>query len=369
MKHKLLLMFPLLFACACHSPKEEDGGSSAMTLRGDTLQIGEKSPVLGKLKTEKISTEPYRMEFSTSGVVRAIPTGYAEIAPPFAGRITRTFIRLGQKVSEGSPLFEISSPSFFETGKSYYQAKQELELALKNLNRERDLFKNKVGVQKELEEAEADYELKKKELENWIASLKVYQIDPQKLIVGQPLVVRSPISGEIVLDRIVIGQYFKEDAEPVAVVANLNKVWFVANIKEKDLHLLRSSEEVEIRLVALPDRPIKGKIYHISELLDEETRSVELLIECDNRERLMKPSMYGTVRLSDHETEVIRVPASALLQEEAGSYVWVSLGKNSFRKQPVSAGETKEGKTVILSGLVPGEELVTTGAFYLLDAQ
>lgn len=369
MKYKLLLVFPLLLASACHSPKPEEGNSSAMSLQGDTVQIGEKSPVLGKLKTGKVEKEPYRIEFSTSGVVKAIPAGYAEVAPPFAGRITQTFVRLGQKVSKGSPLFEISSPSFFETGKSYYQAKQEMELAQKSLNRQRDLFKNKVGSQKELEEAESGYESKKKELENWTASLRVYQVDPEKLVLGQPLIVRSPISGEIVSDRIVIGQYLKEDAEPVAVVADLNKVWFAARIKEKDLPLVRPSEEVEIRLVAYPDQPISGKIYHISELLDEETRSVELLIECANPQRLMKPSMYGNVKLTDQEAEVVRIPTSAVQQEEASNYVWLMIGRNRFLKRKVQIGETKEGKTVVLSGLEPGQEVITTGAFYLLDAR
>ena len=42
--------------------------------------------------------------------------------------------------------------------------------------------------------------------------LKVFQIEPEDLVLGQPLIVRSPIAGEIVTDRIVIGQYIKEDA-------------------------------------------------------------------------------------------------------------------------------------------------------------
>ena len=126
-------------------------------------------------------------------------------------------------MTPGSPVFEISSPSFFETGKGYYQAKQEVwSCALKSLKkREKDLLQSKVGVQKELEEAEVNYELKKKDYENAVAALKVFQIEPEDLVLGQPLIVRSPIAGEIVTDRIVIGQYIKEDAEPVAVIANL----------------------------------------------------------------------------------------------------------------------------------------------------
>ena len=54
-----------------------------------------------------------------------------------------------------------------------------------------------------------------------VAALKVFQINPDEMALGQPLIVRSPIAGEVVKDRIVIGQYMKEDAEPVAVIADL----------------------------------------------------------------------------------------------------------------------------------------------------
>ena len=83
----------------------------------------------------------------------------------------------------------------------------------------------------------------------------------------------------------------------------------------------------------------------------------------------MKPAMYGTVKLSDKATEVIRIPTSAILQEEDDSYVLVALGDNNYRKQKVSTGVSDGKKTVVLSGLVPGEEIVVTGAFYLIDVR
>jgi cobalt-zinc-cadmium efflux system membrane fusion protein len=369
MKQIIMLLFPAIMLCACHGNKQEEKDNTDISLKGNIIEIGAGSPILAHLKTEKVALEPYSVDFTTSGVVKAIPTSYAEIASPFAGRIVRSFVRLGQRVMPGSPIFEISSPEFYETGKIYYQAKQEMELAQKSLKRERDLVDNKVGVKKELEEAEVNYELKKKDYENARASLKVFQINPDRVVLGQPLIIRSPIAGEVVTDQMVIGQYIKEDAAPVAVIANLSKVWFVAHVKEKDLNLIQSLNNVEIRLVAMPDHPFTGKIYHISEMLDEETRSVEVLVECDNSAHLMKPQMYGSVKLSDKATEVIRIPTSAIMQEEDNCYVLISLGNHKYRKQKVTTGTTEGGKTLVLSGLNSGDEIVATGAFYLLDVR
>ena len=199
----ILLLAGAVCACA-RSSKSGETTTPQVRVDNDIIAVAPGSPVLERLTTGKVTATPYRATFTTSGMVQAIPARYAEIATPFAGRIVKSFVRLGQKVVQGSPIFEISSPSFFDTGKAYYQAKQEMELALKSLNREKDLLKNHVGVEKEVEEAEVNYELKKKDYENAVAALKVYQIDPGTMVLGQPLVVRSPIAGEVVKDNIVL---------------------------------------------------------------------------------------------------------------------------------------------------------------------
>lgn len=359
----------LLFLSACAGGNNEKMESHEVALSEGVITITENAPVLKKIKTEKVVTEPYKAHFSTSGVVKAIPTSYAEIATPFAGRIVKSFVRLGQNVNVGSPLFEISSPSYFETSKAYFGAKQELEQALKSLTREKDLLANSVGVAKDVEEAEVNYQLKKQDYENAVSALKVFQVDPQHLKLGEPLIVRSPISGKVVTNNIIIGQYLKEDTEPLAVVADLNKVWVVAHVKEKDIRMIEKLQEVEVRLSASPDELINGKIYHISEMLDEATRSVEVIIECGNSEGRMKPFMYSTVLLTDATIDAMLIPTVAILQQENNCYVFVKVGNNKFRKVSVTVSTTDGDKSVITDGLTTGDEIITEGAFYLLDVK
>ena len=365
--HTMLCMAGLLcFAC---TSKQEETITGNFQVNGDTVRVLSQSPVIDKIKTEEVKKVPYQTNFLVSGVVEAIPNHYAQIASPFAGRITQSFVRLGQKVHKGSPIFEISSPDFFDTGKNYYQAKQEMELAEKSLKREKDLLANKVGVQKEVEEAEVNYELKRKDFENALAALKVFQINPEDMVLGQPLVVRSPIDGEVVSNNIVIGQYFKDDAEPVAVIADLNRIWVAANVKEKDLALISNLKQVEITLVAYPEKSFTGEIYHVSEMLDEETRSVQVLIECDNKERIMKPAMYASVKLTDESVDAILIPTSAILQREDDAYVLLAVGENLYIKRNIVTVGTDGGMSIITSGLKAGDKVVTEGAFYFIDAQ
>lgn len=367
MKYIGILCLAGMMCHACTSQKNEQEAQE-FSVSGDTIVVSPQSPVARKLQVSEARKELHQMSFTVSGVVKAIPNHYAEVASPFAGRVTRSFIRLGQKVSQGSPLFEISSPDFFETGKVYYQAKQELELASKNLRREKDLYAHKVSAQKEVEEAEVNYELKKKDYENALAALKVFQIEPDELVLGQPMIVRSPIAGEVVKNDIVIGQFIKDDADPVAVVADLNEVWVAANVKEKDMPLLSALKQVDISLVSQPDRTFSGSIYHINEMLDEDTRSVEVLVACDNKERRMKPAMYATVKLTDAATETLLIPTASILQEENQAYVLVALGNDKYLRREVRTSATDGDQSIITSGLQPGEQYVSEGAFYLLNA-
>lgn len=114
----------------------------------------------------------------------------------------------------------------------------------------------------------------------------------------------------------------KDDADPVAVVADLNEVWVAANVKEKDMSLLSSLKKVEISLVSQSNQTFSGTIYHINEMLDEDTRSVEVLVACDNKERLMKPAMYATVKLTDEPAESILIPTSAICRKKNRRMYW-----------------------------------------------
>ena len=266
-----------------------------------------------------------------------------------------------------SPVFEISSPSFFEAGKSYYQAKQEMQLADKNLKRQQDLLNNGVGTQKDLEEAEVNFELTKRDFENCIASLKVYHVDPDGLVLGQPLIIRSPIKGEIVENNIVIGQYLKEDAEPVAIVAELSKIWVIGQLKEKDITSVHKSDEVEIRLTGMPDVPVKGEVFHVGEILDEATRSVQIYVLCENSDRVMKPGMFVSTQFSEKTDGVILVPSGSLYQMEETSFVFVYLGEDQYVKRHVEVNGTDGGRVIIKGGLKPGDEIVTEGGSLLLD--
>lgn len=361
-----ITLLSIIYSCGSHGDQTRD---RSLSMNNGEITIGKDSPVAKKISTAEVKKSLSRTSVSTSGIVKAIPSSYAEVAIPFPGRITKSYVKLGDRVQKGSPLFEISSPELFETAKAHSQADQEMALAEKNLSRQRQLYDGKMCSIRELEEVETIYKNAVKEHESSKAALEAYGIDPDNASVGQPLTIVSPVAGKVVRNSLVIGQYLKEDADPQVIVADLSKVWVIANVKERDINSLSEKSGVSISLISSPDSVITGKLVNISELLDPETRSVEVVIECDNSSRLMKPNMYGTVTFNTSEKEMPIIPDSAIFQEEGTKYVFLQSGENKYRKVFVSTYETAGDSSAVVSGLNGGENIIVSGAFYLIDVK
>lgn len=361
---KIILSIILLLAISCKDKEPQQSTELEITMKNGQIMIPESSHVLKKIKTMTVSDQEYNHDITSVGTIEAIPNNYAEIASPFSGRITKAFVNIGQKVSAGSPLFEVLSSGYLDVQKEYSDALNEAGLAEKKYKRQQDLVKHGVGIQKELEEAETEFKNKRISLTNASTALKIYNSSGKS---SGGLVVRAPINGEVISNKIVTGQYLREDAEPVMIVAELSKVWISGEVKEKDLRFIKNGDQVSVKVNTYPDRAITGKVYHINDWVDEATRSIKVLIQCDNPDRTLKPGMFATITYSTDSENTIIIPNSALMQKDDNQYVWIKTGKNQFMKRNVTTAEASEKTVKITSGLKPGDEIMTTGGIYLLD--
>ena len=351
-----------MLACGNNKDAKED---TDLVLEGDTITIKENSPVLEKMKVQKAELQDFSAEFRTVGTVRPVSGNLAEIAPPFAGRIVKSYIKLGQKVGAGSPIFELSSTEYYEAIKSYFAAQSANEVAQKNYNRQKELESHGVASQKDLEQAQSEANIARQEFEQAKASLRIFNIDATSLQSGQPLKIVSPISGEVVKYNITIGSYVKEDTEPLAVIADLSKVWVTALVKEKYFGAIKQGDRVEIYTDSHPNKIIWGTIYYIGEMLDEETRSLEVIVECNNADRELKLGMFCETHFLSSPTKAVILPATAIMQEQDSNYVLVEVQQNRFIRRNVETETVHKGAVRIVSGIEEGENIVFEGGIYL----
>lgn len=359
----ILMISSIVFSCG--DPSGQETSQLEAGAERDFIVLAEDTLILSRLELDTLRARPYAGELAATGVVKTIPAAYAEIALPFAGRIMASKVFLGQKINKGAPLFEISSPDYYSAQKEYFHAKHEFEQGKLKFKRQRDLYEKGVGVQRELEEAETACKLKRTTLEHALAALKVFNASPEQTVLGELLSITSPITGVIITDNIVIGQYLNVDDEPVATVADLSSVWVAAQVKEKDLGFLSELNGVEVQVPAFPEKVFKGTLHHLGDIIDEETRSAEILVKCDNPDGALKPGMYVTTKLKGKHQEAISVTTTSVFQNGADQFVFVRLDSVSFEKRIIKTAGERHGKLRVTSGLEEGDVIVAKGGSLL----
>ena len=339
-----------------------------VTYSADTVRVQAGSSIIQKIKIEETKVEPFSNEFKTVGTVRAKNGHYAEVGVPFDGRISRTNVRLGSKVRAGETLFEMSSPEFLEASRDYFQSLRSYEKAKADYQRKKDLLEYGLTSQKDLDEAFTEAENARHDKEYAEATLKVYGTNPEAVKSGEPMRVVSPVAGEVVLNNVTVGAFAKADDESLVIIADLSKVWVTALVKERFIGSVENGAVAEIITEAGPDEIIFGEIYNVGNVVDEETRSVQVVVACDNKSMKLKHGMYVSVHFLSKASDAVVVPSSAVFQGEKSSYVFVCTSEeNVFIRREVVVGSSSDDKSKvsILSGLVPGENIIVSGGLYL----
>jgi cobalt-zinc-cadmium efflux system membrane fusion protein len=333
--------------------------------KSDTVFVSVNSLIRTNLKMETVVYQEYIVQFTTTGVVKPLSGHKAEITAPFEGRIVKSFTKLGQKVKTGTPLFEVSSSDYLETVRMFLQTGRQRELAERNYLRKKELLNKEISSKKVFDEAKLEFDLAYKEHEKTAAMLKIFNINPIDADLAQPLIVRSPISGEVVRSDITVGQYIKSDSDPIAIVADLDRIWVIASVKEKDLGAINLKDQVEIFTESLSDMSVKGSVDYIGNIMNEQTRSVEVYIECDNPEQVLKCGMFVTVRFYHKLDNAIIIPSSSVLQDYDKCFLFVQKGPDLFVKRKVSVISIPGNRIIVHSGLEPGNIIVSEGGIYL----
>lgn len=362
------LIMALTMLCACQTKQEQT--AAEITHNADLVIVSNESPILRKLQYTTLALQPFASEFRTVGTVEAETGKLAEVCVPFDGRIVQSHVSLGTQVRAGQSLMSISSPDFLDASKSHFQNRQNYEKAKADYDRKVVLTEHGIAAQKELEEAKAEMENARHEMEYSAAALRAWGTNPETLRMGQPMTITAPIAGEVVKNDITVGAFVKADSEPMLTIADLRKVWVNARVKEHFIGIAKEGGKVEVRSEACEGKVIEGTILHVGNMVDEETRSVQVIIACDNQDLSLGHGMFVSVHFLGQAEDCIVVPSTAVFQGDEKSYVFVC-GKEpgTFERRQVELGTSSDDNTLvsILGGLSVGEKIVAEGGLYLND--
>jgi len=289
----------------------------------------------------------------------------ARVFVPFSGRVRSIPVRPGDQVRAGQTLAVLSSPEFGMAQAEARKAEQDDALARKSLARVEELQKAGIAPLKDLQAAQAEAARAASERARAQARLKLYGNDQTA---DQELALRSPISGVVVERNLNPGQELRSDTQgdrPVFVVSDPTHLWFMLDVSEKDVGYVKRGEEVRIGCTALGEERVTGRIVHVADLVDPQTRTVKVRGDIDKADERLKAEMYIVAKLRIPETTGFLVPAQAVYLRGEQYFVFVDLGNGRYQRRAVVPGPVSDTQQVLLKGVAEGERVVLDGNLLL----
>ncbi len=177
----------------------------------------------------------------------------------------------------------------------------------------------------------------------------------------------APIAGMISKVNIAPGQPISPNDELIEIV-DLSTVEAVANVPQHLAGRLKIGQTAHIKVHALPDKVIEAKLVHMAATADEASGTMEAAFHVSNPDKLLRPGMRAEFNIVVGRREnVTSVPRSAIQGSVQDRFVYVKDFdlKNAFVKVPVVVGTMNDRFAEITNGLLPGDEVVTHGAYSL----
>ncbi len=287
-----------------------------------------------------------------------------------SGPVSRIVVVPGQVVKRGQPMLFVSSPDFAQLRSNFLKARDAHALAHKAYARAKDLFEHHAIAQRDLEQAESAEVQAQADMEAAEQSLRIMGVrDPDGVGNGKDspeVAVRAPISGEVVERQVAPGQLLQAGNTQCFTISDLRTVWVLANVFQQDLAYVHVGDPVVIQTDSYPGK-FHGKISYLGAALDPSTHTLQARIVTQNPGEKLKKDMYVTALVrAGNIDNALAVPDTSLLRTpENEPFVYLAQGGNKYAQRLVKLGESQDGLTQVLSGLAPGDRIVSDGSLFI----
>ncbi len=361
----LLLTAALLLGCNKEDKKAEAAHAS------DPALVAPGPELLAQLQLADVSIRPVAETLRVAGRIDFDEQRLARIGATVTGRVTQIDALLGQEVKKGEVLARLNSSELSSQQLAYLKARSQLELNRRNAERAQALYDADVIAAAEVQRRASEYQISVAETRAAADQLHILGVSPAAVerlgkdgAVDSVTPVVATLAGVVVERKLAQGQVV-QPADTLFVVADLSRLWAVAQVPEQQVSQVKVGQSVSIEVPALGNERLVGKLIFVGQTINPETRTVLVRTELDNRDGRLKPAMLASMLIEAKPVERMVVPSSAVVRESDEDHVFVAEGDGVFRLLKVRLGPELAGMRVVLSGLKGHEKLVVNGAFHL----
>ena len=370
------------------SPRALIAFAAAMTLTAAIAGCAPKTEAPAPVPTNVVLTPAQRKHvqiyavapgafgntIEATGVVDFDNDQATSVLAPFSGPVSRLLVSPGDKVAKGQPLATVASPDFAAAITGYGKALAAAQTTRQIADADKDLLAHSGISQREARQAETDAISAEADRDTGLQPLVSLDVDPatiKALQAGHPVariegVIRAPIAGTVAEKLITPGQLLQAGTTPAFTVADLSKVWVMAQISDSELASVQPGATVDI-VVGDGTTTLTGTVDNVSAVVNPDTRSVQARVVVANPGEILKKQMYVRVRIHSRQSSSgLLVPVAAILRDDENlPFVYAQQADGTFARQHVTLGDRSGELYAITDGLKAGDRIVTDGGLFL----
>ena len=315
----------------------------------------DKGPDAIPVEVATVARRPIAASYSGTAPLEA--RGESQVVAKTSGVALQVLAQEGQAVRAGQVLVRIDRA---RPALQAAQAEAQVRKLEANYSRARTLAAQKMVSANDLDQLKYD-------LENARA---VYNMARLELSYTD---VVAPISGTIASRSIKPGNFVQINT-PIFRIVDNSRLEATLNVPERDLETLKPGLPVSLQVDALPGKSFAGSVDRIAPVVDAGSGTFRVICAFDgggpstgSGQALLQPGMFGRIRIDyDQRANALVIPRTALLDDESDPAVFVARGGKAARVS-VKLGYTDGEWAEVLSGLKPGEQVVTAGKVALRE--
>jgi membrane fusion protein, heavy metal efflux system len=365
----VLALSALLGVAGCSS-KAEPQQAAADTPQNVTMTPAQRQHI--HLLT--LAPASFHRAIETTGVVDFDNDQATSVLAPFSGPVARLLVAPGDKVHQGQPLALVDSPDFSAAISAYRKALISARNARRLADADKDLVQHEGVSRREAEQAQTDAASAEADRDAALQALVALDVDAgtiKAIQAGRAVaraqgIIRAPIAGTVVEKLITPGQLLQAGTTPCFTVADLSKVWVMAQVSAAELATIRVGDPAQVDS-GMPGVALPGTVDNIAAVVNPDTRAVAARIVVPNPGDVLRKQMYVRVRIQSRQAgQGLLMPVSAMLRDDENlPFVYVVQHDGSFARRHVTLGPRNGDQYEVSDGLKPGDQIVVDGGLFV----